>query len=170
MDSKFSDDTTKWVRLLGHHFFVAALQQAVQLARRLRLGQFNQRVGVQAIVGFSFDDDVRALVVRAVARNLLGTRAQAGHRYRHLQPVTVVAVLQAAVQAYLIVQQANHTRRRRRLVAEVGEAQPDAGAVAFQPRCRGTHQRLEALGVQRGLLLVHQRHKARHVGAFLRGG
>ena len=113
---------------------------------------------------------VRALVVRAVFGNFFRAGAQAGHRHQYFQMMAVHAVGHFTAQGDIVIQQRLNAGNRRRFLAEIGEADADAAGIGIQQFQHFLGEVFQLVEVQRAVLGFHQRHKARHMGAFLIGG
>ncbi|SPD65343.1 protein of unknown function [Cupriavidus taiwanensis] len=158
------------VGTLGDELLVGPLEQPPQLARRLFLGHAHQRLHRQLAGQLHVHGDMRALVVRAILRDLLRARAQAGHRHQRLQEHPRGAVAHFTGQRDLVVQQRLHAGHRRDLADEVRERDLDAAGLGFELLQHLVQHQPEAGQLQRRPLFFQQRHEARHMRALLVGG
>src|SRR5215469_17108097 len=153
------------VGALGHVLLVGTLEDAVQLARGLALGDLDELFDPHVTAQARRDGDQRALVVSAVVGDLFRAGAQARHRYGHAQPHLAVTVAVLTDQHGAVVHQALHSGDRRPLHDEEGETHLDVAGVRLEP-CRHRAQHA-AEGLDRDLALgVQDLHEPRHVRAL----
>ena len=127
------DEPRVVVRAFGHVLLVGALQDAVELARRLFLGDPQELVHEHRRVAAHGDRHRRALVVRAVLGDFLRARAQRRHRHRDGDGAHVPAFGELGGEPDLVVEQARDAGDRRRLADEERERELDLPARRIQP-------------------------------------
>ena len=149
----------------GHVFLIGPLEDAVQLARGLGLGDVDQFLDPHVLAQLRLDRDVRALVVRAALRDLLRARAQARDRNHDAHPQRGLAVAAFADQRRLVIHEALDAAHGRALGDEEREGHLDVPGVGVEARGH-LHQHV-AERVDRDLALVVQDlDEARHVRAL----
>src|SRR5205807_8783884 len=130
---------------LGHVLLVGALENAVQLAGGLALGDLDQLLDPHVAAQPRGDGDVRALVVGAAVGDLLRAGTDAGHRRGHAHPQPGVAAAMLPDEGGAIVHQALDARDRRALHHEEREAHLDVPGVGFEPRGHRAQHAAEGL-------------------------
>ena len=129
---------------------------------RMRSSRAN---GVFFVV-FGVDDDVRALVVRAVLGDFFGAGAEAGDRDGNFDADDAVFMAAVGDEGDFVVHQAFGFADRCLFFHEIGEGEEDAAFGGVQAFEHFTMQRGEAVQAD-GARFVQEVDEARHVRAFL---
>ena len=109
---------------------------------------------------------MRALVVRTVVGNRLGTGAQAHHRHDDRRLDRTLARRGVGDQLHFVVHHALRAGHRRALAHEPGKRDVDAAGVRFEPDQQGVEEARKRRQRQRLGELVDRRDQARHVRAL----
>ena len=154
------------VGALGHQFLVRTLEQPVELARSLLLDHVDDVLDPDEAVGARRDRHMRALVVRAVGRNLLRARAQARHRHQDFHGETPLALVDIGDEGNVVVHQALDLGHRRRLVDKIGKIHLDVAGLRLELFRHLVEHALEGIDRDLALMRVEDLDEARHVRAL----
>ena len=162
------DEFRVFVGALGDVFFVRPFQRRPDFAGAFFFADADEvfKGKRRFFVVFGVDDDVRALVVRAVFGDFFGAGAEAGDGDGDFDADD--AVLHAAVgdEGHFVIEQAFGFADRRLFFHKVGEGEDDAAFGGVQPLQHFRVQRGEAVEAD-GARFVQQVDEARHMRAFL---
>src|SRR5215470_1915020 len=160
------------VRALSDIFFVRPLEDAVELARRLFLGnghQFLERDRCR-VSGAYTERQVRALVVSAVVSNGLRARAEAHHRHHDGHRERASAVGRLRDELGFVIHHAFYVGYRSRLPPEPWKLDLDARTRCLESSEQRIEKSRESRQRQRLAQLVDHCHQPRHVRALLLRG